>query len=262
MNQRMIFGLGSGRSGTMSLANLLNRMPEVVCFHESNPSGMAWSGSERTVQSILNDFELILSGGSRGICLDLTLSRRAERDEALRKLDTLTRIEAVCDVASYYLPYVEFILSRQPKAVFPCLKRNREDTINSFIKKVALPPQRPSKSDSIKAALGMPPKPRPISRNHWLDHDGSEWSIDRKWDKCFPKYEAELSLREAVSRYYDDYYNAARKLEKRHPAAVKIFDLEALNDPVGQSEILDFCRVSQRNPFEPSHINKGQKQTS
>ena len=53
----MIFGLGSGRCGTMTLASLIDSQADALCFHEVNPAAMAWQGSEHAVYSIVRDFE-------------------------------------------------------------------------------------------------------------------------------------------------------------------------------------------------------------
>lgn len=255
----MIFGLGSGRSGTMSLASLLNSMPDVICFHESNPASMAWIGAEMTVHSILNDFEAILSDKPRGIAIDLMASHRTDRAAPLEKMKNLSHVEAIADVASYYLPYVELIIERCPTALFPCLKRDREETVESFIKKVTGKNIQKPRNQLLKKLARKKSLPIRTQKNHWVEHDGTQWLTDHRWDKCFPHYPENLSLREAITRYYDDYYKRTDELGKKYPENVKVFELNAINSEKGQVELLDFCRISKRAALHISHVNQGRK---
>jgi hypothetical protein len=119
-------------------------------------------------------------------------------------------------VATYYLPYVERILAVHPTARFLCLRRDREETIASFMKKT----------------------PR---KNHWMEHDGAQWK-HTAWDHCFPKYLAS-SKAEAIGLYWDEYYRRAAELEALHPSLFHVFATEALNTEAGQRELLDFLAV-------------------
>ncbi len=252
---RLIFGLGSGRCGTTSLANLLNGQPGVVCFHESNAMGMAWSGAEHAVHSVLNDFEGVLAGGPRAMSVDLGAYHRMAGKDPLHRLTTLERVRAIGDVASYYLPYVEMILERAPGAVFPCLRRDRQETVDSFVKKVTVGPA-PVKPKGL--TLGKRQAAPPLrQRNHWVDHNGRQWVAAPRYDNCFPHYEPGLSLAEAIGRYYDEYYQTAEALAARHPASVRIFDVTALNSEAGQAAILAFCGLEPMAAYRPSHLNRG-----
>ncbi|MBF9059572.1 hypothetical protein HKCCSP123_10305 [Rhodobacterales bacterium HKCCSP123] len=251
---RLIFGLGSGRCGTTSLATLLNGIPGVVCFHESNAMGMAWSGAEHAVHSVLNDFQAVLAGGPRAVSVDLGAYRPLEGFDPLHRLKTLERVRAIGDVASWYLPYVELILEREPNAVFPCLRRDRQETVESFVRKVTV--LRPR-------TLGGRPfgKRRQVAaqrqRNHWVDHDGSRWIASPRYDRCFPHYEQGLTLEQAIGRYHDAYYRTAEALAARHPGAVRVFDVTALNSAAGQAGILDFCGITAAAGYRPAHVNRG-----
>jgi hypothetical protein len=253
---RLIFGLGSGRCGTTSLANLLNGLPEVVCFHESNAMGMAWSGAEHAVHSILNDFEAVLAGGPRAMSVDLGAYHRMQGKDPLHRLTTLPKVRAIGDVASWYLPYVDLILNRAPNAVFPCLRRDRQETVESFVSKVTIGPAAPAKANRL--SLVKRPGPGALrQRNHWVDHDGSRWVPAPRYDNCFPHYEPDLSLEDAIGRYYDDYYRTAEALAARYPAAVRIFDVTALNSADGQAALLGFCGLGAAAEYRPTHLNRG-----
>ncbi len=184
--REVVIGLGSGRCGTRSLAALLDSQNRAHVSHEILGPSVAWEQGEATVWGMLRDLP---------------------RDSGLR---------LVGDVASYYLPYVEHILSVYLSTRFVCLKRDREETIASFVKKT----------------------PR---KNHWMAHDGSWWRHS-PWDQCFPKYHAS-SKEEAIGRYWDDYYRRAEELQSRYPASFRVFPIETLNTLDGQRRILDFLCV-------------------
>jgi hypothetical protein len=233
----LIIGLGTGRCGTMSLANLINSQPSSVCFHELNPSCMSWAGSYGTVYSMLRDFEGILGGGQRDhLTVDRTSSNNAH---SIERLTTIEKVTSLGDLGFYYLPYVERILRDFPDVRFPCLKRDREATVGSYIKKMTVGWKRSSR-DFFRM--------RPQVRNHFMVHDGVRWVFDRKWDKCYPKFEAE-SLEDAIGQYWDYYYQEATRLSEID-ARVRIFDTDAMNNKESQIEILAFCGITDAKFFE------------
>lgn len=101
--QQIVFGLGTGRSGTVSLARLLDSQPSASITHEVRPL-LPWEFDQATI--------------------DLRL-------EKLRKRPTRT----AGDVGYYYLPYVTYIAEKIPTARFVCIRRNRADVIASQMKK-------------------------------------------------------------------------------------------------------------------------------
>ena len=64
-NGKIMIGLGSGRSGTASLAALIDGQEGGLCFHEMNPSCAVFSGNARSHLNTINEFRDILSGGNR-----------------------------------------------------------------------------------------------------------------------------------------------------------------------------------------------------
>lgn len=232
----IVIGLGAGRSGTSSLAALLNVQPGTVCFHELNPSSMAWSKAESTVGSLMRDFCGILSGEYRAVTADLVSPGRLKHFTRLMELEN---IRAIGDVASYYLPYVDMLLEHWPAVRFPCLRRSRNEVIESFAAKLRSPSMHPP-------------------RNHWADPVDTRWSHDPIWYKCFPKVAAERqeTLEDYVAMYYDLYYEMADKLAQRYPKRVRIFDLEQLNSPEGRHAIVAFCIPGKHYRDYAFHKNK------
>jgi len=101
---RRVFGLGTGRCGTKSLADLLDAQPGVSVSHECGGRILPWDldgvGLD-AVLKILNTFPGAVKG----------------------------------DVAFYYLNYVESILQRYPDARFVCLKRDKVGCVASLVAK-------------------------------------------------------------------------------------------------------------------------------
>ncbi|MDQ7031611.1 MAG: galactosyltransferase-related protein [Desulfonauticus sp.] len=185
----LIIGLGAERSNTVSLCKMLNQIPSSFFVHEGFM--LPWYGKEK---------------------------------EALFKLEKFldsTEKKYVGDVGFYWLPYVECVLKQFPDAKFICLKRDKEETIKSFLKKTE-------------------------GRNHWIKHDGKKWKNDYIWDRCFPKYEVE-DKEEALKLYWEEYYNRASYLEKKYPKNFRIFNITVLNSSESFMEILDFIGAPKCN---------------
>jgi len=184
-DKQVVFGLGTGRCGTVTLAGLLSAQPDAEVSHERPGAALTWSGGEAVLDALLDE----LAASPRRL---------------------------VGDVGFYYLPYVERIAERFPRARFVGLRRARAATVASYLHKAG-------------------------DRNHWMRHDGRRWQADR-WDACYPKYDAE-SLEQALGLYWEDYYRRFEHWQQRRPEAFRLFGVEALNDEAGQRGILDFVGV-------------------
>ena len=88
---KLILGMGTGRCGTRSLAELLNQQPETEVTHEQPPLFPWIPRSDQSIVARLERFERRNSGGFTG------------------------------DVASFYLPYVDQIVSARPDVRIVCL---------------------------------------------------------------------------------------------------------------------------------------------
>ena len=238
----IIIGLGSGRSGSVSLSKLINNQFDSVCFHEINPSCVKWSGTEGTVLNMIREFKDVINGGSRGnITIDFSVSNR---DVPMTKIKTMENINHIGEVAFYYLNYVEDIIKIYPEVKFPCIKREKNDTVKSYLNKMKV-----KKSNSLLRRLFKKKR----QRNHFIQHDGVKWDHDTIWDKCFPKLKAE-SLEEAIGLYWEHYYQKVEALAQKY-GQVKVFDLDDLNTASGQEKTLKFCNYN--NPKSLTvHENK------
>lgn len=240
-DKRIVIGLGSGRSGTASLTSLIDRQPGGICFHEMNPAGAVFAGNPQPHLNAVSEFSRILLGGDRAR-LSIDYSRPASV-ATYEKLQQMPEVNLIGDIAYYYLSYVEDLLLATPECVFVCIRRDRENTIDSWMKKSAIK-RWPSLwlADWLKSKLTRSPFYREY--NYWQKHDGTRWKRDPVWDSCFPKFEA-ASKREAIGMYWDYYYLEADKLERKYPTRFRVFDVRTMSENEGQKSILSFIGIAE-----------------
>lgn len=236
----IVIGLGSGRTGTASLAKLIDSQNNALCFHELNPAGAVFEGNPQPLRNTIREFSAILGGGEKHLlALDYT---RPPSVRTYEKLKAMARVDILGDIAFYYLTYVEDLLGITRDIRFVCIKRDKAETVESWLEKSSI---RRWKSlwmaDRIKSAIVRVPFHK--SHNYWQNHDGSEWAHDPVWDKTFPKFEA-ASKREAIEKYWDFYYDRAAELAARHPSNFRIFDIGDMSTRDGQRRILEFIGIA------------------
>lgn len=247
----IVIGLGTGRSGTQSLARLIDAQQNSVCFHETNPACVKWADTPGTIKSMIGEFRQVLDGGPREITIDFT---RPAKDQGLDRLQRIETVRTIGDVAFYYLSYAEMLIEAYPEVRMPCIQRDREEVVASFSRAVRLPNRQSNKQNRLSRWLAKPQDPVK-QRNHWVNHDGSRWALDPKWDKLFPKFDAQ-DLEEAVGTYWDYYSSLATRLSRSHPDRLRVFDIEMLNTKEGQTEILGFCGIDEPYILGEFHANK------
>jgi len=236
----IVIGLGTGRSGTASLAKLLNAQRDALFFHEMNPAAVRFSGTPRPFINSLDEFQAILDGGDPSM-LTVDLSR-AVVARAYDDLCQMRKVRLIGDVASYYLSYVELIAAHNRNVRFICLRRDREQTIRSWLRKTAFERWRSKRiADRLSSIITRMPYYRE-GINPWMEHDGDCWQPDPLWDKCFPKFEAKTK-REAVAQYWDFYYEKAETIAEMFGDIFWIIDTERLNDRDFQCELLEYCGI-------------------
>jgi len=249
----IVIGLGTGRSGTASLAKLLNAQQDALCFHEMNPSVVRFSGTPRPILNTIEEFQAILDGGDPSR-LTVDLSRKVAA-RAYDELCGMNRVRLLGDIAFYYLTYVERIAEANPDVRFLCLRRDREETIESWLRKSAIE-RWPSKRLADRLASLITRMPYHTARNFWMEHDGSEWALDPVWDKCFPKFPGP-TRREAIGQYWDYYYEESERLAQRLPGCFRLVETNRLNDRATQQDLLTFCGVEPAEQvFTDAHIHQ------
>ena len=239
----IIIGLGSGRTGTASQAKLIGSQKDAICFHELNPTCAAYSGNPQPILNTINEFQRIIDGGDkRLLTVDYSRERSVETYNELLARETNPKIMG--DIAYYYLNYVDDILAVNPTVKFICIKRDKQQTVDSWMKKSRIPRWRSLKiADRLKSWITRTPYHE--SWNFWQEHDGTQWALNPVWDNTFPNFEAP-SKREAIEKYWDWYYQKAEKTEERHPENFRIFDISHLNSREGQKAILGFCGIPEQ----------------
>src|SRR6476620_12404549 len=132
----IVIGLGSGRSGTASLAKLLSAQPDALCFHEMNPSCVRFAGTTRPILNTIDEFQTIVDGGDpSALTVDLARPVTADAYDQLCRMD---RVRTIGDIAFYYLSYVEAIAAHNANVRFVCLKRDKDETVESWMKKTSI----------------------------------------------------------------------------------------------------------------------------
>lgn len=249
---KIVIGLGSGRSGTASLTSLIDRQNGGICFHEMNPSGAVFSGNPQPHLNAVSEFRAILRGGDR-TRLTIDYSRPASI-ATYQKLQQMQQVNIIGDIAFYYLNYVEELLGVAPEIVFVCIKRNREETVSSWMKKSAVK-RWPSLwiADWLKSRLTR--TPFYTEYNYWQVHDGSQWKKDPVWDSCFPKFDAASKI-EAIGMYWDYYYLEADRLQSMYPERFRVFDVQEFNNSEGQKDILSFIGIASPAIIRSDEVHK------
>lgn len=249
----IVFGLGTGRSGTASLAKLLNAQKDAMCFHEMNPSCVRFFGTPRPILNTVDEYQTILDGGDPSM-LTVDLGRGVAT-KAYDELCTMPRVGLIGDIAFYYLSYVDAIVARNPNVRFVCLKRDKNATVKSWMAKSQLERWR-SKRIADKLGAAITREPYQESRNFWMEHDGIEWAKDPIWDKCFPKFAGPTKI-EAIAQYWDYYYEESEKLAAKYPGVFMIIKSEDINITAHQVELLAFCGVPKDGMvFTDAHIHR------
>lgn len=122
----------------------------------------------------------------------------------------------VGDIGYYWLNYVPFLIAFVGEIKFICLQRDRESTVESFCKKK-------------------------FHNNFMVSKDSEHYDPeDSEYDMSgsnFPTYD--LPKKEAVSKYYDDYYTIAEQWQESYPYNFGIFKTSDLNSD--QRNILEFA---------------------
>jgi len=237
----IVIGLGSGRTGTASLSHMLNSQQNAVCFHELNPAGNTFSGNPQPIINTIREFQTILDGGEKNrLAIDYSRPASVATYTEMQKMDSISMMG---DIAFYYLTYVDEILAINPSVRFVCIKRDRHETIESWLVKSAIN-RWPSLwlADKLKSLITRTPFYK--AKNYWQEHDGSEYKLDPVWDSVFPNMEA-ANRREAIGKYWDYYYAEAEKTAELHPDNFRIFPIEAMSNPEGQKGILEFIGIAE-----------------
>lgn len=190
---KRFIGCGTGRCGTRSLARLINKQNKWHCTHEMKP----------------------------------VLPWRVNKDKLNDRIIYFRQHSHIGDIGFYYLPYLEDIIEEFPEIKVIALKRDVEETVESFMRKIP-------------------------DKNHWVN-DRNRWRDDPVWDKCFPNmgleafFEGEKLKRESIKEYWIYYYEQIEWLSDGYPNNLKLYPIEVLNDRGLQKEMFDFIGIEDPN---------------
>jgi hypothetical protein len=219
-----------------------------------NPSCAVFSGNPQCHLNTVSEFQKLLRGGNRAY-LSIDYSRPYSV-RTYEKLQVMQKLNLIGDIAYYYLSYVDDLIGAVPECVFICIKRDKSQTVNSWLKKSSIK-RWPSLwlADRLKSALTR--TPFYTEYNYWQEHDGSRWKKDPVWDSCFPKFQAS-SKEEAIGMYWDFYYLEAERLQMKYPDQFRVFDVQDLSHSEGQRRILSFIGISEIRMVcgEEVHVHK------
>ena len=255
----IVIGIGTGRSGTASLAKLLNAQRDALCFHEMNPACVRFSGTPRPILNGIEEFQSILCGGDSSM-LTADLSRKVVAS-AYDELCCMPRLRLIGDISFYYLNYVELIAERHTNVRFLGLRRDIDETVTSWINKSRIPRWR---SKHVADVLGswLTRANFHRSKNFWMEHDGTRWQSDPVWDKCFPKFNAPTKP-EAIREYCEFYYSEMAIHAGRLGSVFRYVDTDKLNDTDYQSGILEFLGIPfEEQVFSNAHIHKSRPESA
>jgi hypothetical protein len=213
--RNFIFGMGTGCCGTASLAWILNNQNDSFVGHELFPI-LPWSTDLDAQNYFANN-----------------------KWEQLNHESHL--YSTVGDVATYYLPYVRFLIRNLNTTLkgevdfkFIILRRKKEEVIQAFL-------------DKFKR-----------QKNNPLQNIDAPGIKKDEWDASFPKYHPDMPLEIAIECYWEDYYSEANWLAEHHPDRVRIFETEDLNNKEKVLEILKFAGFS--NPKIFTHVQKNKRE--
>lgn len=216
-NKTYIIGFGSGRCGTMSLAKLLNACEDTCVLHEMK---ILYVGGGTTLRNQDRISELMEQG--KAVRIHRKLSWQFNEQEAKEKMYDLQHINKsfVGEVAFYYLNSLSYFI-KQLDAKCICLWREQEKVVNSFMKRTS-------------------------KFHHWNSNPNKFGFRVSPYDVCFPSYDT-LLKKEAIAKYWEEYYAIAEKLIEQFPNNIIKVDINHFNEKENQKRIFDFVGIPEQN---------------
>jgi len=235
----IMIGLGAGRTGTASLANLIDSQANALCFHELNPCCAVFAGNGQFALNTISEFQRIVDNGPRNLLtVDMSRPISVKKYADLQQRD---RIDLIGDIAYYYLSYVPELIALNADVRFVCIKRDKNETVASWLAKSKIHRWRSLwLADRFKSLLTRIPFHE--SYNFWQEHDGSRYAPNPVWDSTFPKFDGPTK-KEAIEQYWDFYYAKAQRYAEQYQDFFRIFDIGALSHRDGQAAILRFLGI-------------------
>lgn len=132
-------------------------------------------------------------------------------------------LSIVGETSWFLIRHAEHILNAFPSARFICIRRDRDETIDSF-------------SRWLDGYF-------PVETNLWASQPKASGHHDPILSPSVPKFD-EPTVTQAIGRYWDAFYDEAKKLSDTHPDRVRMFEMgDALTQDATQRELLSFAGV-------------------
>jgi len=219
---RLVIGMGSGRCGTRSLAEMLNNHSEISCTHEKH--------------------------------ILLWMINTIDANKAIEKIFAGSNKEISGDVGYYWLNYTHFLVNKYDAKIV-CLKRDKDAVVRSFMKGL----QNPVYGNLVMDAIRKQPIPLKYSDYvtekdlEKMDASTREF-VEHYWDEpllsdnmlreYFPKYKVK-DRKSYLERYWEDYYYEAERYRDTYLKNFLLIDIdEALNTHEGIKQIFNFIGVT------------------
>lgn len=120
----LVFGTGSGRCGTMTLANLLNAEPDVVCTHEGK-----FRKREETGEQVIPFLTLqnLIAYHEPAQAISILKQTRSNMEQSYKQFHK----SVVADIAYNYVPFIKNLPELYPDAKLIVMFRDGRDFVRS-----------------------------------------------------------------------------------------------------------------------------------
>ena len=228
MEKQIIFGIGTPRSGTVSLTSLFIKQPifkygngiiekKIYIKHEAHNTYTPFCNKlelKDDKKVIVNNYLLMVRENVEKLYYGLVVNR-----EITIRTHNLTDANETplfhINVSYMLLDYIDLFLKTDNSIKVVILKRNRENTINSIYNRYVL-------------------------NEKLYNHDNN--STNNFW---FQEYFNELNdenYQEIIGEYYDNYYNKVDELKSKYPDNFHEVKTETIfNSKEQQEKMFQFC---------------------
>lgn len=222
MSSRIVIGMGTGRCGTHTLAQLLNSQPNCTATHEAAPL-LPWAHQNR----------------------DFVISER------FRRMRNKSANDVLGDVASFYLPYVAAAIAAEPEIRVICLKRDRREVVESFCKWIDKVHPLPTNHWSKKLEKGWYREPLWSTIFPRYDISGREEAVGQYWDEYYREVERLIEQYPAQIAVFETERVLNEESTQREMLSFAGFDEEQHSYRIGERS-----NKSQTQPTTKRRTNK------
>ena len=203
----IVLGLGISRKETKKIHNFLNSQEKFIFDYESDLEKISWYDSENIVVNRIEQLE----------------------NRLYKNTKSENSFTATGDVGFYFLPYIELLLNNFPYLKIISTKKSKKKTFVDVMSDIET-------KNSFLSRLFMFKK---RYKNHWINHNGSNWEKDFQLDKCYPKFNVK-NLDSSINSYIEMYIFELKKIQKKYPNNIKVFFSDELDSEYGKKKVMSF----------------------